>query len=156
MRHLLARPHHLVLLVRHAVPLQLLQEVLVVDHDAAGVGHAPGGEVPSPVDPPEDGAVAQVEVGHRAQGQGAVLLDVQLSGAEAHQRRLQVRGEAGVGRPLVGAEGGGQAVEELLVSASASKAGAEPLHFGRGEEVAQRGLLPSLGGLEGAQEPRSG
>ena len=81
MQDLLPRLYRFLLLVRGAVAFQLIQAVLVVDHEPAGVGHAPGGGVAPPVDPPESGTVAQVEVGHGTESQAPVLLAIEVARA---------------------------------------------------------------------------
>ena len=62
--------------VRRTVGLEVVEKVLVVDHETARVAHPPGGQVGPPVDPPQHRAVPQVEVGDRVGGVAPVLLEV--------------------------------------------------------------------------------
>ena len=64
--------------VRRTVGLEVVEKVLVVDHETARVAHPPGGQVGPPVDPPQHRAVPQVEVGDRVGGVAPVLLEVEV------------------------------------------------------------------------------
>lgn len=103
-QNLLRSRHRLILKVQDAVVGRLVQEVAVVHHDAAGVGHAPGAGVGAPVDPPHGGAVLQVEVGHWVEREASALLSIEVPGAEAHQDGLQGQAQLLGARPLSGGD----------------------------------------------------
>lgn len=87
-----------------AVGSRVLQEVAVVDHEAAGARDALEADVGQPVDAPEHGAVLQVEVRHGVERVAAVLLPVQVPGAQPHQRGLQRPRQPLRLRPLAAAQ----------------------------------------------------
>lgn len=102
--HLIWRCDDLILKVKRAVFRCLVQEVTIVHHDAAGVGHTPGAGVGTPVEPPHRSAILQVEVSHWIESIAAPLLPVQVPGAQTHQNRLQDSAQSLWTHPLVRAE----------------------------------------------------
>lgn len=103
-QHLLRSRDDLILQVKSAVLRRVLQEITIVNHHAAGVGHAPRAGVGVPVDSPHGSAVLQVEVPDGVEGVATPLLPVEVPGAEAHQGRLQDPGQVLGMHPLAGAE----------------------------------------------------
>lgn len=75
--------------VGSAVDGSILQEIPIVDHDAARVGDASRASVGVPVEPPEGGAVLKVKVGDRVEGITTSFLSIQIPGTQAHQDWLQ-------------------------------------------------------------------
>lgn len=129
-----------------AVGGRLVQEVAVIDHEAARAGDAPEADVCHPVDAPHHGAILQVEVGHGVQGVAPVLLSVQVPGAEPHQGGLQ-RPDQPLGlHPLAAAQEG---LESLVNGAPCDLR--DFLTLGIGEQFAPPVLLGFR--LQEPQEP---